>query len=255
MIKKMQRGTRLGLVLLVGVMMAAVGCDNAASAPEAGRVAVVDLGRLLTATGAEQQIAAAVQQAQAAEEQNLQSIRQQLGLADSNAVPSTPEDAQKLLQAQQQFRQAILEAQQRMQMTQMAQLEQFRAMVRPIAEQVASANGCSVVIELNATVLSYDPASDITDQVLAELPRISQGDLSQTPSNTSPLQSPDMRQPQAVQPSQPIAPGAGMFPLRRPEPAQQSTSPATTQPAAQSSEASQNDATSPQQPADVPELR
>lgn len=229
--KKNRIGNWLGGVALACMMAMAVGCGDSSAAHQSGRVAVVDIGRLLTATGAQQQINTALQQTQSQEQQNLETLQQQLGLSDKNTMPSTPQDAQKLLQAQQQMRQAIVEAQQRMQMAQMNHLEQFRAMVRPVAEQVAAANGCSVVIELNASILSYDPTSDITDQVLAELPRINQNNQSAT----SPLQ------PPSIPPGQP-SPAMPLDHL-----------PSTSQPSATAPAAGEDTSIVPQ--TDLPELR
>lgn len=161
----------LPLVTLVAALLLLMGCDQATQAPQGpGRVAVVDMQQIAVAAGLDQRVGQRLQEAQAQEQAQLESLQKELGLDPAN--PPTAEQAQSeaYQQARMRMTQAISQAQQRLQAIEFNELEQFRNMVRPIAQRVANAQGCTIVMELRDGMLSVDPVSNITDEVITELP-------------------------------------------------------------------------------------
>ena len=152
--------------------MALVGCDQQAAQPAAGRVAVVDMAALAQATGYDQRISQAIQQTQQQEQAKLAALQQSLGLDKQPDANTSQQELARLGQAQQQMQQALAQAQQNVQARQFNELEQFRTIVRPVAQRVAAAQGCSIVMELRDSLLSVDLTSNITDQVAEELPNL-----------------------------------------------------------------------------------
>ncbi len=136
-----------------------------------GRVAVIDMDQLAHASGFSQRLGTILQRVQEEEHARLQAMQQQLGIVPNAPRPTDPAAAERMGQAQMRMREAIEQAQQRIETIRFTELDQFRNIVRPIAERVAHAKGCSIVMEKREDMLSVDPTSDITDEVIAELPR------------------------------------------------------------------------------------
>lgn len=147
------------------------GCEQKAAQQGPGKVAIIDMAMLAQASGFDQRIGQSLQQAQQQEQVKLLALQKELGLDKEVAPSNNPQDMAKLAQAQQRMRDAIDQAQRNIQASQVNELERFRTMIRPIAERVAAAQGCSIVMELSESMLSIDPVSNITDQVIAELPQ------------------------------------------------------------------------------------
>lgn len=182
------------------------GCEQKTTRQGPGKVAILDMAKLAQASGFDQRIGQSLQQAQQQEQVRLMVLQKELGL-DQQTTPSTnPDDMAKMANAQQQMRNAIEEAQRNIQATQVNELERFRTMVRPIAERVAAAQGCSIVMELSDGMLSIDPISDITDQVIAEMPQ--NANNSQLPQNSGTPQNNPMGMGQG-----PLYPSPGNMPM------------------------------------------
>lgn len=191
------------LILVTGM----VGCEQKSAQPSPGGVAVVNMSQIAQASGFDQKINQNILQAQQQEQGRLMALQQQLGLDKQPEGEISDEENARLFAAQQQMQQAVEEAQRNIQMRQLQELEQFRTIVRPIAERVAAARGFSVVLEQREGMLSIDPTANITDEVIAEMP--------QSTANTAQPQSPSNPMGQGVMPS-PGMPGG--FPVR-PSPA------------------------------------
>lgn len=167
----------IGSLLLSGL----VGCEQQAPQQAAGRVAVIDMAHLAKISGYEQRINQAMHQTQQEQQAKLMALQVRLGLDKPPAQPTNAQEGAKLAAAQHQLQEALQEAQSIIQAKQFNELEQFRNVVRPIAERVAAAKGCSIVMELRDGMLSIDPTSNITDEVAAEMPQ------TQSPSAQSPI--------------------------------------------------------------------
>lgn len=198
------------------------GCEQKTTQQGPGKVAIIDMARLAQASGFDQRIGQSLQQAQQQEQVRLMSLQKELGLDKQPAPTSNPQDMAKLAQAQQQMREAIEQAQRNIQAAQVNELERFRTMIRPIAERVAAAQGCSIVMEMSDGMLSIDPVSDITDQVVAEIPQ----NASQSPLPPNPNMPMGMGQGQGMgqgmgQGQGPLYPAPGSMPMPQGQAGQQ----------------------------------
>lgn len=207
-------------LLAITLALTVVGCDQQTAQPAAGRVAVVDMAKLAEATGYNQRIGQALQQAQQQEQARLTALQQQLGLDKQPDANTSQEELARLSMAQQQMQQAVEQAQQNIQARQFSELEQFRTVVRPIAQRVASAQGYSIVMELRDNMLSVDLTSNITDLVADEMPTLSAA--------VPPTQLPGMPQFGPMQQGQgPIRPPMGPVTPAGQQPQQGSANPST----------------------------
>lgn len=151
------------------------GCDPAAlqGGPE---VAVIDLAAVAKATGQEEEIrvkaeearnelTAQLQQLAVNLEEQLQAERDKMGASPSE------DDAQRLqamsIQAQQQVNSAQAQAQNQAALVEQQLVNEYRAKVEPLAREIANELGASIVVTADANVVWFDPAVDITDEVIA----------------------------------------------------------------------------------------
>ncbi len=73
------------------------------------------------------------------------------------------------------------------------QIQSFREEVKPIAQQVASARGLSLVVSKNdSVVFSYEPTIDITSDVIARMQSMRKGATRGTQTRATPLNSPSL---------------------------------------------------------------
>ena len=178
--------TRTALILLVATA-ALAGCDKlplpasmpaaqVESSPASG-VAVLDLAAVAKALGRDQvfkqQTEAAGRQLQQQLTDFATGLQQQLRdeqakLGEAPTQEQQQELRRKLGQAQRQVQQSQVLARQKAVQFQAQILNTFRAEVAPVAAEVARANGASAVV-LSNTTLWFDPAVDITGQVIDAL--------------------------------------------------------------------------------------
>jgi Skp family chaperone for outer membrane proteins len=172
------------LVTLLGAALVLGGCDKLplpASMPAAQvaarpgpKVAVLDLAAVAKALGRDQvfkeQTEAAGRQLQQQLSEFATDLQQQLREEQSKLGEEPSEEDQadlrrKLLAAQRQVQQSQRLARQKATEFQVQIVNAFRTEVRPVAAEVARANGANSVLLTNA-VLWFEPAVDITGQVI-----------------------------------------------------------------------------------------
>jgi Skp family chaperone for outer membrane proteins len=182
----MQRRVATGLVavgLTALVALMGTGCEQRASSSDSGasggsRTAVVDLNAVAKALGRDEAI-----------QQQLQSATQQLNQQLVQAAQQMQEDLQKkqeelgedaseeqLNELKQRFARAQRNVQVNKAKAELVQrkakaklVQQFREEVKPIAQRIAKEQGADVVVVANNEVLWFDPGSDITGEVIAEM--------------------------------------------------------------------------------------
>jgi len=139
-------------------------------------VAVVDLNAIAEATG---QDTAMQDQAEAARSnldrqlnqvaaelgQQLEAEREKLGDSETDQA----QFQELTTQAQQQYARTQALANQRAQEYQAGLVARFRGTVQPIAMAVAREHGASVVFVAGSTLFWWEPAVDLTEEVIAEL--------------------------------------------------------------------------------------
>jgi Skp family chaperone for outer membrane proteins len=164
------------LVLLVAVGSAIVaGCGRLAGG---GDVAVVDLAAVAKATGqdtlmaqqveaARQELATQLTQIAGTLEKQLQAEQSRLGGAV--AASREKEFQQLTAQARQQLAETQALAQQKAQDYQIGLVASYRRALQPVVADIAGSKGAAVVLVSDATMLWFDPAVDITADVIAEL--------------------------------------------------------------------------------------
>lgn len=172
--------------LVFSLILFVAGCDLAQKMPprQSGRVAVLDVIRISQETGHTDRINNEISQAQSALAQELNTLQSDLQARiagkQQDFGTESPSDAQRqelsdmIGQAQQEYQQAKNEATQKLKQQQFDLVQAFRDELRPIAKRIANDRGMSVVVILNdAFILDHDPATDITDAVIAEMPKVS----------------------------------------------------------------------------------
>jgi Skp family chaperone for outer membrane proteins len=166
------RYAALALVLLGGLVAGCQGRSGSAG------VAVIDLVAAARATGqdkameaqmesARTELAAQLTQIAGDLEKTLQAEQSRLG-GPAKAADSK-EFQQLAAQARQQFAQTQALAQKKAQDYQLGLLGGFRQLVEPIAAEIARSRGAGVVLAADPTMMWFEPALDITDEVIAAL--------------------------------------------------------------------------------------
>lgn len=159
-------------IIALAAAFTLTGCDSRSNQQATpGRVAIVDMDQVAQATGFTQRLTGLLQRAEQEEQARLQALQQELGIVPNAPIPTDAEAAQKMAQSQMRMRDAVEQAQQRFDMIRYGELEQFRNMIRPVAERVAHAHGFSIVMEMRDGMLSVASEVDITQDIIAELPR------------------------------------------------------------------------------------
>lgn len=160
-----------------GLALAALllaGCDQLGGKPS---VAVIDLDAVARALNRDDVI---VQQINSANQQ----LGAQLGQVATNLQQQLQEEVEKYEvmgdEAQAELQQKTAVANQQLQQTQrlaqvraaqfrQAVIQQFRNEVQPYASAVAKKNGAAVIITVATPMLWWEPAVDITDEVIADM--------------------------------------------------------------------------------------
>jgi Skp family chaperone for outer membrane proteins len=169
----------LPLILVITIL---AGCNYQSSKPQA---VVVDRRALLEAAGIDERIKRRLEQVNQEISAEIKALSDKLSkeLADRKSMlgdnPSQ-EDMKKIQNLRQQLREQIAQA--RFQGN--ARRAKERAQIRqsligeivPIAEAVAREHGASIILTSQSGVFWFDESIDITDEVIAQLPRLSDGE-------------------------------------------------------------------------------
>ena len=169
----MKIGFSFVLVLIASVFLLS-GCDQMSGGKS--DIAIMDLAVIAEATGQDEAIRAEAEATRNALAAQLQEFAQVLDQqlteeAEKVGADPSPEDLQRLQQLNAQARTQMNDAQTQAQ-TQAAQIEQqlvaeFRDAISPLAEEIAKSRGASAVMAVDAYMFWFDPAIDITDEVIA----------------------------------------------------------------------------------------
>jgi Skp family chaperone for outer membrane proteins len=164
----------LVLVMVAGSALVG-GCGRLTDGVE---VAVVDLAAVAKATGQdklmEEQVAAARRELAAQLSQIAGNLGKQLEAEQTRlggaVAASREKDFQQLTaQARQQLAETQALAQQKEQDFQIGVVAGYRRALQPVVAEIARSKGATVVLVSDATMLWFDSAPDITDEVIAEL--------------------------------------------------------------------------------------
>jgi Skp family chaperone for outer membrane proteins len=168
----MKTDLRIILTLVLSALMLGA-CGHDAQSPA---VAVIDLSAVAAATGEDEKIRERAEEARNDLVAQLQQVAMELDqqlIAEREKLGETlsEEDELRLQQLNLQARQQLADVQAQVQ-AQAAQIEQnlvtdFRDAVAPLAEEVAKAQGAQVILAQDAYLFWYEPALDITDEVIA----------------------------------------------------------------------------------------
>jgi Skp family chaperone for outer membrane proteins len=161
---------------LVAVFVATV--FLAACGQKGSNVAVMDLGAILKASGQDEVIRvkaeAARNELQAQLQQVAANLDQQLA-AEAEKVGDNPtaEQEQQLQQmnmnARNQLMQMQQQAQQQANQLELSLFEEFKNSIGTLTEQIAKDKGANVILAQDNYLFWFDPAADITDEVIAAL--------------------------------------------------------------------------------------
>lgn len=152
--------------------------------PEAGRVAIVDLDEVARRLGRDQYMLSALKQsqqtlneqlqvAQASYVKQIEAKQEKLGLGQEG-VEIPDDEAKKLLEMRRNaglyLNQARKQGISRLNKERTQLIQDFRELVKPVAREVASEGGLSIVLVKNDAILFvHEDAVDITDEVALRL--------------------------------------------------------------------------------------
>jgi Skp family chaperone for outer membrane proteins len=172
----MKLGLKIGLSMITSALLL-VGCNQMpASGGGSKGVVILDLAAVAKATGQDEvirqeaeaaraELGARLQELAANLEQQISGEREKLGITPSDA------DSQRLqemtLQARQQINNAQMQAQNQASQIEGELVAAFRDAISPLAEEIASQMGASAVLASDSYLFWFDPAADITDEVIA----------------------------------------------------------------------------------------
>ncbi len=151
------------------------GCDNFQST---SNTVILDIDVIAKATGQADIITQQIEQADNELNSQLSNISNQLNeqlAGEKKKIGKKPskKDQQKLqqftIQANQKMQQARSIATQKSQQYKMALVQQLRKKIQPIAESIARKKGADIVTAVNTSTIWFNPAVDITDEIIAEM--------------------------------------------------------------------------------------
>jgi Skp family chaperone for outer membrane proteins len=161
---------------LIAIALLLIGCNQMPASGGSAGIAILDLAAVAKATGQDEVIRQEAEAARAELGAQLQalaaSLEQQIS-AEREKVGITPSDAdsQRLqemtLQARQQINNAQMQAQNRASQIEGELVAAFRDEISPLAEEIAAQMGASAVLASDSYLFWFDPAADITDEVIA----------------------------------------------------------------------------------------
>ena len=151
--------------------LVAVGCGH-----EGGEAVVLDLGAIAQATGQDELIRARAEEAREELGAQLQQLAitmdQQIAAqqAEMGESPTAEQEAmlqQMTMQARQQLGEAQAQAQAQATQIEEQLIEDYRAEIQPLAQEIARSKGASIVFADDSYLFWYDDSLDITDEVIA----------------------------------------------------------------------------------------
>jgi Skp family chaperone for outer membrane proteins len=164
-----------GHIVLLASLVALAACDPASVQGKSG-VAVIDLAVIAKATGQEDEIRVQAEGARGELTEQLHqlaiSLEEQIK-TERDKIGNNPSeaDAQRLrgisIQAQQQINSAQIQAQAQASQFEQTLVNDYRDRIEPLAKEIASGLGASIVVTADANVIWFDPTVDITDEVIA----------------------------------------------------------------------------------------
>ncbi len=169
------------LILLLAFAIGLAGCDKLQlempKSAQAADVAVLDLQAVAKALGRDddfkQQLEGAGKQLGEQLTQVSSALQNQLREEQAKLGENPTDEArgklrQMAAEAQRKFQQSQLQARQKARQFQLQLATQFRKDVQPVATEVARAKGASVVM-LSNTLMWFEPAVDITAEVIGKM--------------------------------------------------------------------------------------
>ena len=171
----MKRFTPLvGLCVLLAILLA--GCNQPSGSSNS--ILIVDLAAVAKATGQEQRMQQASQEAIAELSVQLQNrareleegLEAQRGLiGDSPTVEQEQTLQESAMAAQQEYAQLQTGAQQQVQQLEVSMVLEYREQITPIVENIARSRSVAAVLLSDTAVFWIDPDADITDEVIAAI--------------------------------------------------------------------------------------
>ena len=169
------------LVLTTAAALSLTGCGqmggvSTSSAGSRGGMAVVDLDKVASETGRDRQLAETIKMKENSLNQELEKIRVSVsdqletkkktyGTEMSDTEKKEYSDIERLTVTK--LSQIQNQARAQYEQFKQSQVAQFRAELKPIAQEIAAKRGLSLVIPKNeGLLLSVDPGVDITDDVI-----------------------------------------------------------------------------------------
>jgi len=158
------------------VVLTLVACDRVPATGSADGVAVIDLNVIVKAAGRDGEINERLERARdelnaqlariASDlEEELRDQREKLG---ASPEPAEQQQLQEMaLRAQRELAEKRQLAQQKAQQFQAEMINEFKRQVQPLAKKVAEKKGAKIIFALDDTLLWFDSAIDITDEVVA----------------------------------------------------------------------------------------
>ncbi len=149
--------------------------ESASKSQQTGGVAVLDMDEVALHMGQVEVITNNVQRREQFYDQELaklkQDYRDQVSREQANlgVQPDSAQIAQLRQQLDTQFQGEVRGARGAVQTYQTQMVNEFRDLVRPIAQQVATDQGLSIVISKNDLLFTFDDSVDITDEVIERL--------------------------------------------------------------------------------------
>lgn len=183
----MNRVVTYALVLGLGIVFGNVGCDGGATAntpPDAstkqpiGTVAIIDLAQVAKELGKADEITKTIQDKQKELEATLKDLRTRLNTEIGDKVKAfgpTPTEEQKKevvkaqMMAQKRVQDATNAAKRKVTELQNNLMQSFRKEVGPVAMQIAKARGIGVVMIQSPSILAFDKATDISNDVITTM--------------------------------------------------------------------------------------
>lgn len=165
--------TNIKLVLVSSMMVLISAC-----AGQAKNTLLLDLDRVASETNRDTLITQQVKQAEGQLNQQLaeikkdlqQQLKTEIGKIKAKKKAEKMQQTQRLeKEAEQEMQRSILSAKRQAQTYQVGLIEEFKAEVLPIAEQIAKQRKATIIRMKDANVLWSEPSIDITDVVIAKL--------------------------------------------------------------------------------------
>lgn len=183
--------SRCSIAVLCGLLLACVGCGKAAQGEQAkakaeksvGGVGVVDLDLVAKRLGRDIEMKNAVEERLASLNSKLTTLQGSLRRLyeekkDKFGENLTDEQVVELKATEERMERELLDVKRKSELElstfRQALVDQFREQAKPVLKKVAAARGLSIVVPKNdGLLLTIDPEVEITDDVVASMPKTS----------------------------------------------------------------------------------